>query len=178
MSRRIIFKHKEIHFPPACVVCQLPAERAYPVQRTISYANRRLPVMVRVPLCAHHFTAAVEIGPRERYIRRVGLAVGAVIGVSALVGLLRLWTVPGAGVTILNLFVAALVATSLFALIWSAANFFIAPLLAGPDVVSARHGVRILRYWPRTGQIQLEFESETAADAIAEANREQVVLVH
>ncbi len=178
MPRRIIFTTKELTFPPRCVVCQKASAGEYTLSRTIYYANRTILVPLAVPMCTEHLRAATQKDAREQNANRVGLAAGGAVGVLAVLGLLRLWSQTGQGVLLVNLLVAGFVGISLFMVIWSTTNFFIAPLLAGPEVVAARNAVRILRFWPRTGQIQLEFLNDSTADSVAAANPDLVALIH
>ncbi len=175
MSKRLIFNSSEIRFPPACLVCQLPAEKQYEISRSFSYGNRSLSISIPVPLCLNHFVIASSKSRGERLVGQIGLGLGTLLGIGVALALLSYWISSEQGNLVPNLFLAAFIGLGAFLITWALLAFFIAPLFASPETKAVRGAMKILHYWPANQNIQLEFANEALAELIARDNADRLV---
>jgi hypothetical protein len=175
MAKIVTFKGSQISFPPACVHCQQPAQARYDVTRTFAYGNRSVTVTLGMPLCAAHHETAVRKNPTEKLIGQIGLALGAVGGIAAALGLISYWSSSGQGSGILNIALAAILGVGVFLILWMLLAFFVAPRFGDPEAKAIRSAMRIRHYWPAAQDIQLEFANDAAAAAVVAANPGRVL---
>src|SRR6266498_4033126 len=105
MSKTIDAQLSELRFPLTCVVCKSPASKQYKLEKTFTYGGRSYTVKVNVPMCEQHFNAASFKSPAERLVGILGVIIGILVGLFAMVMLLLRWHGTGAGNILLNLFV-------------------------------------------------------------------------
>lgn len=175
MPKRLTIRGLDILFPPICLVCQQPAEKRYDITRTLSFGSRSMTITIPVPLCAAHHATASTKNRTEQLVGQMGLILGILAGLAVCAALLAYWSVSAQGNLITNLLLAAFIGLGAFLIIWSLLTFFVAPLFASPESKAVRGVLKIRHFWPATQDVQLEFNSETAAELVAHSNADRLI---
>jgi hypothetical protein len=163
---RVIKVQGQVSFTPICLVCFLPAQKHYTVERTFSYGREAIDAHVDVPLCDTHYAVAVRKSRTEEMVGRAGFWVGIILGAVVGLGLVINWAGSGQGSLIPNIFLGLAVGGSFFVVFWSATLFWLAPRFADQESLRVRETVRILRYWPGDQLMELEINNDRASDLI------------
>jgi hypothetical protein len=175
MPKRLRFKNVKVSFPAVCFVCQQPAGERYDVSRVFYLGNRSVNVTVPMPLCADHFAVASTKSPTEKLLGRIGLVLGAVVGLALAIGLVAYWRSSDEGSLLMHLALGSFMGLGAFLVVWSLQTFVVAPIFASPQSKAARNALKIARYWHNTGQIELEFANEKVAEMISHSNRDDLL---
>lgn len=175
MTKRIKLQGLPVRFPNTCVVCLQPAQHTYTIDKTYTLGPRTITVALPVPLCAQHYAHTQAKSPAERLVERLGLWVGAAVGLLVVAGLLIYWYSTGESMSFVNVTVAAFVGVGFFLIVWAATAYWFAPSFALPESKAARAAVRVTRYWKAQNIIELEFDNELAADRVAYENRARLL---
>jgi hypothetical protein len=171
---RIIQVQGKVVFPPVCAVCLSPAQKRYIVERVFSYGRQGVAAQVEVPLCGAHYSLAVSKSRAEKLVGRLGLWLGALLGLLGAFGLVLYWADSGQGSLVPNLLLGLVVGAGFFLIVWTGALFWVAPRFANPQSLAVREAVRILRYWPGDQMLELEIRNEQAAQVYQEGLRAEV----
>ena len=166
MSKTIDVQLSQIHFPMTCVVCMSRAIKHYKLDKIFTYGRRSYTVTVDVPMCDQHFNAASFKGTAERLVGTLGVILGILVGLFAMIVLILRWQGTGEGNILLNLFVGGVFGLGMFLIVWAVISLSIAPRFADPASKEAREAVRITQYWPKDQFVQLSFENEPLADIV------------
>ena len=175
MTKILTFKGLDIVFPYFCMVCQQPAEKQYTVSKTFFYGKRSITINQTIPLCSQHHAIANTKSSTEIIVERLGVIIGILTGMEVTGGLLWYWTRTEEGNIFINIFLASVVGIGFFLISWTAISLLLSPVFAGADSKLVRESLKIRRYWPGSGEVQLEFANESCADMVANANFTKLV---
>jgi hypothetical protein len=117
-------------------------------------------------MCEQHFNAASYKGTAERLVGWLGVGIGILVGLFAMIILILRWQGTGEGNILLNLFVGGVFALGMFLIVWAIISLSIAPKFADPASKEARNAVQIMRYWPNDQFVQLKFNHEHLAEIV------------
>lgn len=174
--RAIQFHGQQIKFPPVCACCLNPVYKEYKFEKMFTYGRNSFIMQLPVPLCHQHYQHAEAQSPAQIWCERIGVAVGGAFGLAVLLGLLRYWAVTEQGNLFLNIFLALIIGTGMFIIIWATAKFWLAPLFAFPETKSVFNSVRMTKFDPTRQILEIRFENETVAELTARENLSILVL--
>jgi hypothetical protein len=121
-------------------------------------------------MCELHLNIASYKGTAERLVGWLGVGIGILVGLFAMITLIIRWRGTGEGNILLNLFAGSVFGLGMFLIVWAIISLSIAPKFADPDSKEARNAVQIMRYWPKDQFVQLKFEHDHLADIVQKMN--------
>ena len=171
MSRTIDVQSSQLTFPPTCVVCMSPASKQYEVNQVYSRGSGSATVRINVLMCRSHFEAASAKNSAERLVGALGVIVGILAGIAALIILIMRWVPTGNDSVILKLFIGSIVGFGVFIMVWAVVALWLAPMFADRESKEARGAVRIVQVSPRAEVLRLEFMNEQLAEIVQKENQ-------
>lgn len=170
--RSIRFRDKEIDFQSACVYCLRWAREKYPFERTFFFGKRSEVVQILAPLCHTHLSLANKISAAQKWSDRLAVLFGVILGGASCTGLLSYWAATEQGTLILNGLLGIITGGSLGFTLWAAIHFWLTPLFASAESKEIINSLRITKYDPNRGFLELSFANDTAAELARRSNLE------
>lgn len=170
--RSIRFRDKEIDFQSACVYCLCWAREKYPFERTFFFGQRSEVLQIHAPLCHKHLRLANQISAAQRWSDRLAVLLGMILGGASCAGLLSYWDATAQGTLILNGLLGIITGGSLGFTLWAVIHFWLTPLFASAESKEIINSLRITKYDPSRGFLELSFANDTAAELARRANLE------
>ena len=171
MAKTIEVQSSQLEFPPTCVVCMSPATKRYEVSQVYSRGTGSATVRINVPMCSSHFEAASVKNIFEKLVGIVGVIVGILAGIAALIILIMRWVPTGNDSIILKLLIGSIVGFGFFIMVWAMFAFWIAPMFATRESKEARNAIRIVQVSPHAEILRLEFMNEGLAEIVQKENQ-------
>ena len=148
-----------------------PASKQYEVNQVYSRGSGSATVRINVLMCRSHFEAASAKNSAERLVGALGVIVGILAGIAALIILIMRWVPTGNDSVILKLFIGSIVGFGVFIMVWAVVALWLAPMFADRESKEARGAVRIVQVSPRAEVLRLEFMNEQLAEIVQKENQ-------
>lgn len=172
--RAVRFRDRNIDFQTACVCCLRWAREMYPFERTFFFGKRSVLIQIPAPLCHIHLSLATKVSQAQRWCDRMAVILGGIFGCAVVAGLFQYWAATSQGAVITNALLALAVGASMGFTFWAAVHFGLTPLFASAESKKVINSLRVTRYDPNRGSIELTFVNETASELVRRANLEIV----
>lgn len=172
--RTIRFRDTKIDFQNACVHCLGYASQTHSFERTFFFGRRSLLLRIPAPLCSEHWRSANRQSQAQVWCERIGLAIGALIGLAVSIGLVRYWSATGQGGSFQNVLLAIFVGFSMGFTLWALVHFWLVPYFASAETKAITNSLRITKYDPYRQILELAFSNDTVAELARRANLDRL----
>lgn len=174
--RTLQFRGAQLDFPRACACCLGPAHKFYLSEKTFIYGRQSRSLTLLVPMCDRHLAQASASGWLQTLLERLSVWIGALTGVLVAGGLFNYWMASGSTNLWVNIPLALVVGACFFVSAWALVLFYVAPLFKPAAARRVADVVRMTRFDPFRGLLNVQFENETFGELTARANPRLLVV--
>jgi hypothetical protein len=175
MPRTVRFQGTHPVFPNSCVVCCELAGDRLPISRTFIYGQHSITLQLDVPMCPAHAAQVRHKSTAELAAGWTSVTAGILIGLAAVLWLLRLWLSEGLSFAWYWAPVLLVVGLGMTLIIWVVSDTSLTPRFASRETRAARDAVHITRYDPHQDQMDLLFTNDLAGFRVARMNESSIL---